>query len=264
MPCCCRHQRGGSVFVWPAILFALLLLPACASACEPLVPIIWAFLAPTAVGGFIFASGVGFIVIVAIKCAVFVWKSDFKSWSAVFYMLIANIVSTAVGIVVAVIAGNPMFIFVIVGFLVLLVAYTPPAKRLHRLGKLSRIPEAGISLLLSLMTVATVFLFLFAAGVMEEGSLRLYWLLKIGASILAIGLSLFISVAYEETVISALYRRFREETRSFMTPVLWANIIALFLIMLIGAAVALPKRLASPDFLYSSTPTQQETSTVLP
>jgi hypothetical protein len=65
----------------------------------------------------------------------------------------------------------------------------------------------------------------------------------------AILVSLLISVLYEEAVISKLYRVHRKVEKSFLEPVLWCNIIAFAVVMLIGAIVAFPKRLASPDFL---------------
>jgi len=148
-----RHLTLRSLTAWfAAASAALLIAPSSASACEPLVPLVWLFLAPTAVGGFLFASAVGFILIVVIKCAVFLWKSDFRSWSAVFYVLIANIVSAAVGVVVAVAARGPGLVFLFIGILVLFLAYIPPGRRPNMSEKLSRIRPTGIALLLTLVS----------------------------------------------------------------------------------------------------------------
>ena len=78
---------------------------------------------------------------------------------------------------------------------------------------------------------------------------HIYWPLKIIMVTLAIGLSLIISVVYEESIIAELYKVLRKERKSFIEPVLWSNIIALGILMLGAAIIALPKRFASPDFL---------------
>jgi hypothetical protein len=252
-----RFRRKNLLVLLAGVSTAGLIVPSSACACEPLVPLIWVFLAPTAVGGFLFASAVGFALIVVVKCGIFVWKSDFKSWSAVLYVLVANVVSTAVGIVVAVVAGTPILVLLGAGFLVFFLAYLPVGRRLRELDRFPNIPTPSIALLLTFPTVATIWLFGWAAGEMMADRLGLYWSLKVVASIIGIGLSLLISAVYEETVISGLYHRFQKKTKSFIVPVLWANIVAIFLLTLIGAGLALPKRFASPDFLYSSAQTSQ-------
>ncbi len=252
-----RSRRKSLLVLLAAVPAAGLIVPSSASACEPLVPLIWVFLAPTAVGGFLFASAVGFALVVAVKCGIFVWKSDFKSWSAVLYVLVANIVSTAVGGVVAVVAGNPILVFLVVGFLILFLAYLPVGRRVRELNRSLKIPTPSIALVLTGITIATSFLFGCAAGEMLADRLGFYWILKVSASIAGIGLSLIISVVYEETVISGLYGRFQKRPKSFMNAVLWANIVAILLLTFIGAGLALPKRFASPDFLYSSAQTPQ-------
>lgn len=190
----------------------------------------------------------------AIKCGVFIWKSDFKSLWAVLYFIVANVASTAVGIVVASMFGAPMFL--IIGVFVLYAVFLLPARRLREFRQFSKMPHKATAILLTLIALMTVFLFGFMEWFMEVRFL--YWPLKIVLSILAIGLSLIISILYEETIISELHRRFQKRPKSFMRPVIWCNIVALFLVAVAGAAIALPKRLASPDFFLNPLEMRQE------
>jgi hypothetical protein len=142
-----------------------------------------------------------------------------------------------------------------VGFLVFFAKFIPPANRLVQLEQFRRRGTTGVALLLAAVAVIATLLFAIASGFVEVP--QVYWPLKVVASIVAVGLSLIVSVAYEESVISAIYRRFRGELESFMTPVIWANIVGVLALVLAGAIIAMPKRLSSPDFLYTLRRTRQ-------
>lgn len=222
-----------------------LLVPAFLYANEPLVPLIMLFLAPTTLGGAVFASLLGFILILMIKCVVFVLKSDFKSIAAVFYVLIANVISTLVGLVVAVMftSSDVLFGGIIILFLVCLL----PARRLKQVKHFAKNSTWFIAFALTLVTLITVVIFSFMIG--YQSSPHIYWPMKIFLSTIAIVISLSISVLYEEAVIAKLYKIQKKEEKSFLTPVIWSNIVAVGIIVLIGAIIALPARLKSPDFL---------------
>jgi len=222
-----------------------LLVPAFLYANEPLVPLIMLFLAPTTLGGAVFASLLGFILILIIKCVVFILKSDFKSGAAVFYILIANIVSTFVGLVVAMMFTSSDVL--LMGIIVLFLVFLLPARRLKRIKHFAKNPIWFIAFVLTLVTLITVVIFSFMIG--YQSSPHIYWPMKIFLSTLAIIISLVISVLYEESVIAKMYKTRKKEEKSFLTPVLWSNIFATGIIVLIGAIIALPARLKSPDFL---------------
>lgn len=222
-----------------------LLVPAFLYANEPLIPLIMLFLAPTTLGGAAFASLLGFVLILIIKCVVFILKSDFKSGAVVFYILIANIVSTFVGLVVAVMFTSSDVL--LMGIIVLFLVFLLPARRLKQIKHFGKNSTWFIAFVLTLVTLITVVIFSFMIG--YQSSPHIYWPMKIFLSTLAIIISLVISVLYEEAVIAKLYKMRKKEEKSFLRPVIWSNIVAVGIIVLIGAIIALPARLKSPDFL---------------
>lgn len=228
-----------------AIISFMLLVPVFLFANEPLIPLIMLFLAPTTLGGAAFASLLGFILILIIKYVVFILKSDFKSGAVVFYILIANIVSTFVGLVVAMMFTSSDVL--LMGIIVLFLVFLLPARRLKRIKHFGKNSTWFMAFVLTLVTLITVVIFSFMIG--YQASPHIYWPMKIFLSTIAIIISLLISVLYEEAVIAKLYKIQKKEEKSFLIPVIWSNIVAVGIIVLIGAIVALPTRLKSPDFL---------------
>jgi len=238
------------------ILFAFLVmfLPALAFANEPLVQMIYLFWGAATWGGFLFKSLLGFAAIVVIKSIVFIWKSDVKSVLAVLYVFIANLLSTMIGTIAGLLVANlGTSLLTIIGFFIFVAIlywiFLRPAKRLAKYKKFSKLPPPVIAINLIIITIFATLLMAFSADLLGAGVLALGWVVKVIAVTIAIALSLIISVVYEEAVISALHKLFKKETKSFMEPVIWCNVIAFALVMLVGAGIALPKRLASPDFL---------------
>jgi hypothetical protein len=225
--------------------FLLLSVPAFLYANEPLVPLIMLFLAPTTAGGAVFASLLGFLLILLIKIIVFIIKSDFKTIRAAIYVLIANVVSTLVGIVVAMMFTSPDILFM--GIIVLFIVFILPARRLKHHKRFEKNSAWFIAFVLTLITLITIVIFSFMIG--YQATPHVYWLLKVILCTIAIIISLLISVLYEEAVIARFYKWQTKEDKSFLKPVLWANIIAVAVIVLIGAIIVLPARLKSPDFL---------------
>lgn len=221
-----------------------LLVPAFLYGNEPLVPLIMLFLAPTTFGGAAFASFLGFLLILLVKCIVFILKSDFRTIRAVFYVLIANVVSTLVGAVVAVMFTSSDVL--LMGIIILFLVFLLPARRLRHYKRFEKNSTWFIAFALTLVTLITVVIFSFMIG--YQASPHIYWPMKVLLSVIAIIISLLISVLYEEAVIAKLYKLQKKEEKSFLTPVLWSNIIGVGVIVLIGAIIALPARLKSPDF----------------
>lgn len=228
-----------------AIISLILLIPAFVYANEPLVPLIMLFLAPTTLGGAVFASLLGFVLILVIKSIVFISKSDFKTIRAVLYVLIANVISTLVGLVVAMMFTSSDIL--LMGIIILFLVFLLPARRLKRFKRFEKNSTWFIAFALTLVTLTTIVIFSFMIG--YQASPHIYWPMKVLLSTIAIVISLLISVLYEEAVIAKLYKLQKKEEKSFLMPVLWSNIIAVGAIVLIGAIMALPTRLKSPDFL---------------
>jgi hypothetical protein len=77
--------------------------------------------------------------------------------------------------------------------------------------------------------------------------LPLYWTLKVTAIFLALLASVGLTTIWEEWAIWQLSSR--PAGRRFFASVLRTNLYVLILVMAVPAALILPKRLKSPDFL---------------
>lgn len=227
------------------LLAALVCVPSTSNACEPIVPLMMLYAGAGGWGAVATKSALGLLVVVAIKCAVFLWKSEYKSVAA---LVLANVVSTVVGIAAVAMMGAAVLFFVTIP--VLFLAFLIPAKSIQKVNLFGGWHIGWISASLVAVMVGSVILWL-AAMKYQDSSHSAYWLLKLSYSAVGMALSFVVTIACEEVVISALYTRRTGRVHTFFEPVSWCNAAA-FIVALGGAAVvAIPKRLASPDFLIS-------------
>jgi len=84
-------------------------------------------------------------------------------------------------------------------------------------------------------------------GAIRAHQLVLYWSIKLLAIFLALLPSVTLTVIWEEWVIWRLSPH--REGKTFFVSVLRSNLYVLILVMAVPAALILPKRLKSPDFL---------------
>ncbi len=227
------------------LIFAVLLLgimPAACLACEPIVPMAMLYSGTTLFGTIALKSGIGLLLAVVIKCLVFYWKSDFKNIRAIGYMILANVYSTIPGILLGITFSVPMLI--LLAYPILLI----PSHNMKEYKPFRRLGTFGSAGVLFVLLLISMFVFAAAMGA-QEGPAAGYWGLKVLYCILAVGISFIISVVCEDRVITYLYTRKYKTQKSFLDAVLWANIAVFLVIFGIGAAIALPQRLASPNFL---------------
>jgi uncharacterized membrane protein YhaH (DUF805 family) len=90
-------------------------------------------------------------------------------------------------------------------------------------------------------------LFMVGQGVLETHERALYWIIKLVAILIALIASITLTAIWEEWIIWRLSSR--PEGKGFFPAVLRANLYVLLLVMAVPAALILPKRLHSPDFL---------------
>lgn len=226
-------------------IFAVLLLgiaPTGCFACEPIVPMAMLYSGTTLFGAIALKSGIGLLLAVVIKCLVFYWKSDFKNVRVIGYMILANVYSMIPGILLGMTFAVPTLILLAYPILLIPSHNMKEYKSFRRLGTFG---SAGVLFVLLLISFVV---FLAAMGA-QEGPAAGYWGLKVLYCILAVGISFIISVVCEDRVITYLYTRKYKTQKSFLDAVLWANIAVFLVIFGIGAAIALPQRLASPNFL---------------
>ncbi len=218
------------------------IVPKACFACEPIVPLAMLYSGTTLFGAIALKSGIGLLLAVLVKCLVFYWKSDFRNIRAIGYMILANLYSMIPGILLGITFSVP--IFILLAYPVLLI----PAHNMREYKPFRRLGTLGSAGVLFALLLISFVVFLAAMG-SQEGPAAGYWGLKVLYCILAVGISFIISVVCEDRVITYLYTRKYKAQKSFLDAVLWAN-IAVFLVSFgIGAAVALPQRLASPNFL---------------
>jgi len=231
------------------VLLLLCLLPDLCHGCTPIMVGLF-FLGPTLFGSLALSSVVGIFLAVIIKIIVFLIVSDYRSIHVVWMMIIANVVSTAIGIGIALSSTVP--IMLIVTLPIAFVCFLPVAMNFHRHKIMMKSKPVNIAIMLTVILFVNIILYAVAQGTLDfSGSMVIYWILKILASILAMGLTLLFSVVLEEAVIAAMYKKITKDTsdKNFLKPVLWANIIAFLIVFGLAAAKSLPMRLRTPGFL---------------
>jgi hypothetical protein len=225
----------------PAVLL-LGIAPTVCFACEPIVPMVMLYSGTTLFGAIALKSGIGLLIAVVIKCLVFYWKSDFKNFRAIGYMSLGNVYSTIPGILLGMTFSVPTLI--LLAYPILLI----PAHNMREYKPFRRLGTFGSAAILFALLFISLFVFGVAMSA-QEGPATGYWALKVLYCILAVGISFIISVVCEDRVITFLYARKYKTQKSFLDAVIWANIAVFLVIFGIGAAIALPQRLASPNFL---------------
>ena len=217
-----------------------------ARACEPILPLAQAFSGTLISAGSLTMLGAA----VALKAAAFVYFERRLRWhQAVAFMIVANVVSTFIGIGLSVSAAVPMPLFFLPIVYVLSVI---PARRLvtYYPGKCLRIKSHRIiAVIMTLLYFLTWVFFGLAQGVIAANEpLASYWLLKFLWIYAALLVSIGLTTLWEEWVIAGLAARSFKET-SWHASVLKANLVTFFVVMLYAAIRMLPARLHSSDFL---------------
>jgi hypothetical protein len=241
-----KLRRGRSAVLTGALLAAS---AAPAAACEPVVPLARLFGGPGFVAGSLIALG----AVVGLKTLLFVSFERRLRWPlAAGAMLLGNLLTSALGLLLALAAAAPplLLAFVPAVFLVSLA----PARRLVRFRPWRLFAQRRPALLASgvvLLYLATFFLFAAAQGaLLRTGGGAGYWLLKLAYVEVGLAVSLFLTAAWEEAVVGWAARG-RVETPYFLPTVLRANVWALLAVFAWAAIEVVPRRLASPAFLIS-------------
>ncbi len=231
----------------------VLVLPVTGSACEPILPLAQLLSSASAAGPVVFTQSLFWLLMaIGIKSIAFSCFEKRLFWGrAVFFMLVANIVSTIPGGLIAVSAasspiGGLFFALPVVGALGLIIH-----RRVMRLPPSpwqSRISGVAIMVAFVLFYVASMFLYGFTQVLLKDHNYANYWIVKFLFVALVACTGIVISAVLEEGVIAQLSRK-RAGDVSFYTPVIRANYITLGVILLVAAVVMMPQRLRSSNFL---------------
>lgn len=222
-----------------------------AGACEPILPLFMALGGPGAMA----QSGFALLIAVLLKSALYGWFRRSEGFAAGFWrMAIANVFSSVIGLVVAaLLVGAPATPVTLFGLLVLLLIVRVPAARLRVLVPWLRIPPLLIAVAIVAALFATVMLFGASQAITWEvrnGEHALaYWSLKLAYLAIAVGISLFLTVFWEDWAIT--WMTGAEEPRQ-LVDVFRAGYLTLIAVMLVVAVGTLPQRLKSHGFLLNA------------
>jgi hypothetical protein len=214
--------------------------------CEPVVPFMQVIVPALALS----SSIVVLIMAVVLKSVLFaLFERQLPRLQAAWRMFLGNVLTSFVGLVVAVMIASSPGIWLIGVPLVCVLCWLP-ARRLVRaapLAWLARISPAALACTMTSALLASCILFSVGRGALEAHQQVLYWVIKLAAIFLALFASITLSTVWEEWVIWRMSSR--PEGIGFFAAALRANLYVLLLVMAVPAALILPKRLQSPDFL---------------
>jgi hypothetical protein len=219
------------------------LMPAPAWACEPIIPFMMSVGGPMALT----QSAVVLIAAIALKCILFAFfQKDLSAARAAAYMLAGNILTTFIGGLVAVMMGSGGMM--LIGAVIAFALCWLPARRIPSIVPRAPLSPGGAAFLMTLGLVVSAFLFAVSPVALLENNYAAYWIIKLFAVYTALIVSIALTSLWEEWTIWKFSRQPKEFT-AFISPVVRANIYVLLGASLYGAALMLPKRLSSPDFL---------------
>jgi hypothetical protein len=162
-------------------------------------------------------------------------------------MVAGNVVSTVVGFfAAAIVAGIPL-----VGLVGIALCAVVPARRIAAVyPRINRaLSTFGISAVMTGLVFGSLMLWGFSRVVLEgQESLALYWTLKIAFVFIGLVCGLVITVFWEEWTIWRMLGS-PDVDAKHLTPIIVANVITIGLVALYAAAMILPRRLASSNFL---------------
>ena len=163
-------------------------------------------------------------------------------------MFLGNILTSFIGVLVAVMIGSSSAWFI--GVPVAFALCWLPARRLVKVACnswLRRISPLGFAAGLTAMLLLSCILFSVGQVAIQTHRLPLYWFMKLTAIFFALLASVTLTAIWEEWAIWRFGSR--PENTNYFLAVVRANLYVLVFVMAVPAALILPKRLKSPDFL---------------
>ncbi len=227
-------------------LIAIALVAKPTLACEPVVPFMQVMVPALALSGSILILTAA----VLLKSVLFaLFEPRLPRLRAGCRMLLGNVLTSFVGLLVALmIASSP--VGWIIGVPVVILLCWLPARRLVKAAPLDWFARRSPATLAGGMTGAMLvscILFMLGQGALEAHQNALYWTIKLAAILAALLASITLTAIWGEWVIWRLSSR--PEGKGFFPAVVRANLYVLLFVMAVPAVLILPKRLHSQDFL---------------
>ena len=238
---------GGTGFVGKVTLSVgiILLLSSAIYACEPAVPLGQLALFPGAIAKSLYLL----IATVIVKTIAFVFfEKNLVWWKAILFIFLANIFTTAIGVISA-IPLSMTACFPVVIILSGLLAYVPAKGLAQRYfsPERQRIATNLIAVLMAIISFASGIAFLAAKRSIEIGNFQNYWIAKIICVYLGLIFGILITIFYEEWCVAKLAGR-KDVPTPFLTSVTRANLIALLFMMIITAILVIPEKIQNQDY----------------
>lgn len=232
---------------WEKIIWfvaAIFAFSGTAHACEPVLP----FMKVVAGPAMLLGSWVLLLAVVLIKSIIFSsLQKRLRFFHALLLMLFGNVLTTVIGVIAAAMIGSGPII--VIGFLIVWMLCIIPAGRflaVIRRPWLKRFTPMGFAALMAFALVISCILFAASDAFMDR--LIVYWIWKLLAIYLALVVSIVLTAFWEEWVVWRL-SRCPPDYVGYVQPVIRANLVVLFFVMLFAAMLMLPQRLKSPNFL---------------
>jgi len=227
-------------------LVTSLLTATVAYSCEPILPLAQVVGGP----GYLLFSFWALLGAVFLKAAIFSQlQHGLPKIQAAWYMLIANALTTLIGLAVMMVFAIPTFLPVtLVG---VWAVSRVPAGRFVKVTKnrfIQRLGSIGVSLALVGLLLVSIATFAAGQGAAAAERLTLYWLLKLLYVYCALTVSLLLTTFWEAWLISKLAARTGKDS-VFAVPVFRANAIVLGSAAVVAAVLMLPQRFHSADWL---------------
>ena len=192
-------------------------------------------------------SAIGLLAGVSVKCVLFAFLVKNVKWfKAVFFMFVANIITSIFGIAMLVaISALPLSIIL---FPLICYIATLPSKSLRK-RMADQLPEwlspgAVAAFLFLAVPISGV---LFYAAEYANPHTGNYWVLKLGYIYAGLAVGIGMTTLWEEWLVFG-FSKPKSEIH-FLPAVLRTNLYTFLLLALTGAIYALPQRLSHPAFL---------------
>jgi len=209
-----------------------------AQACEPVVPFMQVMVPALALSGSILVLAAAVVV----KSALFaVFERRLPRLQAAWRMFLGNVLTSFVGLLVAVMIASGAGVWLIGVPLVCLLCWLP-SRRLVKVAPLvwlARRSPAGLAGIMTSALLISCILFMAGQVAIETHELIIYWVIKLVAIFLALLASVTLTTVWEEWVIWRLSSR--PEGRGFFGSVLRTNLYVLVLVMAVPAVLILPR-----------------------
>ncbi|HAM71302.1 MAG TPA: hypothetical protein DCM86_06635 [Verrucomicrobiales bacterium] len=226
----------------------------CCLACTPVLPLLFSFglaAGSTVAAPLVLGESLGWLLAaVILKCVVFLLlERRLSRPRAVWFMLIANVLSTTPGALLFVVLLIPPLTPAAIPFVLIMAGMI--RRRLSRLPeqeKPFRISERAATLSFFAVLVIFILLAAWTEGAMDKSEFAKYWIGKFILLALVASSGMIVSAVLEEAMIASLART-KDQEFSFFTSVIRTNYITLIAILLVGAVHTLPERMKNRHFL---------------